>query len=238
MRNRGILALLLLTACGEPTDTQADDSDSDSEGTEVDALDTGVEMWGLRGEATLELDGDAADNYVGNTQIFDALATDGPLGTSGDLLCEYVYPVNGTPFSLTQTGEDSNNAPITVTCPSCSFAFELSHSAPTTIAEGDYCEFWYAETDWDLRFPINGLVVAFSPAWDDPKTEEVETAPAMVSFYDGSGAETEQNSDGQDVEIPAQWYATGNASFDPNTGAFQWTQVLGYYQVWELAYYE
>ncbi len=237
----GLLAIATLTAaltaCDGTEDTEETEAGTEStEGTDAAAFETGVDVFGIAGQADITFSGGDAVNYTGTTQIFDRAATDGALGNAGDILCEYVYPVSGQPFDLTQEGVDSDNNESTVTCEGCDFAFELTHEAPTVAGEGPYCEYWYADTDWANAFPVMDYVVAYHPSFDLPDTEDVETGGALLQFYDGSGDTTRYDDDGNEIEIEAQWFAAGPATLEDNT--MTWTNVISYYQVFEISYYE
>ncbi|MFT6144682.1 MAG: hypothetical protein ACJAZO_001372 [Myxococcota bacterium] len=230
----------VLTACDsseDPDTTEGTEVGTEViDSTEAAAFETGIDIFGIAGEANVTFNGDAATVYSGTTQIFDRAAIDGPLGTAGDILCQYVYPATGTPFELTQEGVDSDNNPSVVTCEGCDFAFELTHDAPTIAGEGPYCEYWYADTDWGNAFPVLDYIVAYHPAYDMPDTEETESDSAILQFYDGSGDTTQYDDDGNEIEIEAQWFASGAAILDDDT--LSWTNIISYYQVFEIGYYE
>lgn len=231
------LCCVFLPACDGETDTsETDDGTEGTEGTEVAVFETGVDVFGLAGEADITFSDGAASTYSGTTAIVDRALGDGPLGSAGDVLCQYIYPATGTPYALTQDGLDSDNNEVTVTCEGCEFGFELTHAAPTVAGEGPYCELWYAETNWDTDFPVAAYTVAYHPSFDLPDTDDVESTGAVLQFYDGLGDVIQYDDEGNEVEAPAQWFASGPATLENDT--LQWTQIIDYYDVFEIGYYE
>ena len=242
MYGRIAVLVLLGCACGQqtPVDSGSDpvgtaDPEVDTEASGPEIYDTGLNEWGLAGSATVSPESGV---YQGETEIYDVLRGDSALGASGEQLCQFVYPSAGQAFGLTQTGVNSNNEPVTLACEGCAFAFELEHEAPTVAGEGPYCDVFYPDVNWSEAFPIPGYRVAFHPSWDDPNTAEVESTPALLDFYDGSGSETTYDASGNEIEIPAQWYRTGSASVSEDGTTFEWRHVLATYTIFEMAYYE
>lgn len=226
-------SMLALTACNGDDDTNETDTDDGTEGTSAPSFDTGLELFGFQIGGDLTGEGESTA-LTGSTVMYDVVYTDGALGAQGDILCAYTYPTTAAGVSTTQSGFDSSNAAVNLECEGCDFALEPTFSASSAV-EGDYCDIWYSEADYASAFPYAPAVsvFGFNPSYDDPTTtDEVETEPATLLFYDGSG----ENTDDAGAEMPAEWYAVGFTQLEE--GQFLLDLPINIYAVYELAYYE